>query len=94
MNRPDFNPVAIRGHDARVFESNGDFDFGWRESGDAVVTLSVLSGLEAVTQEQATAIAASVTDLNPDMWAELLLLAPSDGVILESPTTTTLIQQP
>jgi len=87
MNRSDFTTVSVRGHDARMFASDGDFDFAWRESENAVVTLSVLSGLEVVTPDRATSIATSVINLNPEMWQELLLLAPSDSEIPSSPTT-------
>ena len=66
----------------------GDFEFGWRESSDAVVTMSVLSGLERVTEERATELASSVMDLHPELWKELLELAPNDGEIPSSPTTT------
>ncbi|MEX2134338.1 MAG: hypothetical protein WEB67_09380, partial [Acidimicrobiia bacterium] len=58
MTRSDYTAVTVHGHDARMFATNGDIEYGWRESEDAVVTLSVLAGSESVTTDEAATIAA------------------------------------
>lgn len=85
MNRTDYETVTVRGHEARLFTSEGDYEVVWRESDQVVVELSVLSGEQSVKREQALSVANATTTLSETEWARMLLLK---DVIPAGPTTT------
>jgi len=86
VERSDYETIAVQGREVRLFATEDSHDFAWRETDDVVVTLSVISGGQEATREQAVAIANAVVDLSPDLWTELL--AVQGEVIPASPTTT------
>lgn len=83
---PDYETMTLRGTEARMFATDGAFEIVWRESEDVVVTVAVISASQAVTREQAAAIANAITELDRSLWTELLEV--EGDPIPASPTTT------
>ncbi len=87
MDRTDYETVNVRGVQARLFVTDGDYEFVWRESNDAVVTLSVFAAApDTDPADYALAVAAAVTNLTDTQWADMLLLDARTATTLP-PTT-------
>ncbi len=85
--RTDYETITMREHDARLFVGDGTLEIVWRDSDDAVVTMSIYARAANVDLlSYLPTVTGAITELTDTQWADMLLL--DGGTATTIPPTT------